>query len=69
VIDGSHKIQLIALERGLRDGVSAVLRAYAFDRDARVALDAIERGVRDTLAVLRDADADAISPLVKGEPR
>ncbi|WNC88601.1 FliH/SctL family protein [Paraburkholderia sp. FT54] len=53
VVDGGLKVQLRALERGIRDGVAAVLRAYDFaDGSGRTALDGIEHGVRDALAAL-----------------
>lgn len=53
VIDGGLKVQLRALERGIRDGVAHVLRAYDLaDGSGRTALDNVERGVRLTLAVL-----------------
>jgi type III secretion protein L len=53
VIDGGLKVQLRALERGIRDGVAAVLRTYDLaDGSGRTALDTIERGIRQTLAVL-----------------
>jgi type III secretion protein L len=53
VIDAGLKVQLRALERGIRDSVAAVLREYDFaDGSGRTALDTIEQGVRQTLAVL-----------------
>ena len=53
VIDGGLKMQLRALERGIRDGVAEVLRTYDLaDGSGRTALDNIERGVRQTLALL-----------------
>lgn len=53
VIDGGLKVQLRALERGIRDGVAAVLRTYDFaDSSGRTARDTIELGLRQTLAAL-----------------
>ncbi|MFM0335931.1 FliH/SctL family protein [Paraburkholderia fungorum] len=53
VIDGGLKVQLRALERGIRDGVAGMLRAYDLaDGSGCTALDTIERGVRQTLAAL-----------------
>lgn len=53
VIDGGLKLQLGALERGIRDSVAAVLRDHDFaDGSGRTALDTIEDGVRQTLAAL-----------------
>jgi type III secretion protein L len=53
VIDGGLKVQLRALERGIRDGVAAVLRSYDLaDGSRRTRLDAIEQSVRETLAAL-----------------
>lgn len=53
VIDGGLKVQLPALERGIRDSVAAVLRDYDFaDGAGRTALETIEYGVRQALAVL-----------------
>ena len=47
VIDGGLKVQLRALERGIRDGVAAVLRTYDLaDGAGRTTLDTIEHGVR-----------------------
>ncbi|MFL9869592.1 flagellar biosynthesis protein [Paraburkholderia fungorum] len=66
VIDGGLKVQLRALERGIRDGVAQVLRTYDLaDGSGRTALDHIERGVRLTLAVLATPQAPPppISPI------
>lgn len=53
VIDGGLKVQLRALECGIRDGVAAVLRTYDLaDGARRTALDTLEHGVRETLAAL-----------------
>jgi type III secretion protein L len=53
VIDGGLKVQLRSLERGIRDGVAAVLRTYDLaDRSRRTTLDTIEHGLRQTLAAL-----------------
>ena len=53
VIDGGLKLQLRALEQGMRDGVAAMLHQYDFpDRAGRTTLAAIEHGVRDALTAL-----------------
>jgi type III secretion protein L len=64
VIDGGLKVQLRALERGIRDGVAAVLRSYDLaDASRRTKLDAIEQGVRETLAALSVAPRTLARPL------
>ena len=56
VIDGGLKVQLRALEQGIREGVAAVLRRYdVADGSGRTRLDTIGQGVRETLALLAAA--------------
>ncbi|WP_144110569.1 FliH/SctL family protein [Paraburkholderia sp. BCC1886] len=56
VIDGGLQVQLRELERGMRDGVAAVLRAYGFpDAGGETPLETMERGVREALAALTNA--------------
>lgn len=53
VIDGGLTVQLRTLERGIRDGVAAVLRNYDLNDGAgRTTIDAIGQGVRETVAAL-----------------
>jgi type III secretion protein L len=76
VIDGGLKVQLRALERGIRDGVAGVLRSYDLaDTAGLTRLDAIEQGLRETLAALAAAPLEpppepppAPSPQPTSEP-
>jgi type III secretion protein L len=53
VIDGGLKVQLRALEQGIREGVAAVLRRYDLaDRSGRTSLETVGQSVRETLAAL-----------------
>lgn len=53
VIDGSLKLQLAALERGMRDAVDGVLDEYMyFDKGIAQQLRVIEQGLRDTVDAL-----------------
>jgi type III secretion protein L len=55
VIDGGLKVQLRALECGIRKGVAALLRSYDFaDGSLRTTVDVIGQGVRETLAALAE---------------
>jgi type III secretion protein L len=68
VIDGSLKLQLVALERGMRDAIGAVLEKYAYidDRFARE-LDVVEQGLRDTLDALAFATLRPAGGLRSGD--
>ena len=62
VIDGGLKVELRALERGIREGVAAVLRSHDLaDASRRTKLEAIERSVRETLAALAVPTQPALS--------
>ncbi len=53
VIDGSVKLQLRALERGIKDAVSAVLNEYRYlDGEAAKQFAVVEQGLRDVIDVL-----------------
>jgi type III secretion protein L len=53
VIDGSLKLQLAALERGMRDAVDGVLDEYMyFDKGIGKQLGVIEQGLRDAVDAL-----------------
>jgi type III secretion protein L len=69
VIDGGLKVQLRALERGIRDAVAEVLRTYDLaDGSGRTALENVERGVRQTLAQLAAPHAPLPLPPPPGSP-
>lgn len=69
VIDGGLKVQLPALERGIRDSVAKLLREYDFaDGSGRTALDTIEHGVRQTLAALASPLQSLTAPPVPPVP-
>ncbi|EIF32302.1 flagellar biosynthesis/type III secretory pathway protein [Burkholderia sp. Ch1-1] len=69
VIDGGLKIQLPALERGIRDSVAALLREYDFaDGSGHTALDMVGHGVRQTLAALAAPLSTRASPSTPSVP-
>ena len=63
VIDGSLKLQLVALERGMRDAVAAVLDEYSYldDGIAKRFL-VIENGLLDTIDALTHVGASTTPP-------
>jgi type III secretion protein L len=70
VIDGGLKVQLRALERGIRDGIAAVLRSYDMaDASGRTRLDTIGVGVRETLAALAAAPLAPTRPVAPNPGR
>jgi type III secretion protein L len=54
VIDGSLRMQLNALERGIRDAVAAMLGEYrSLDDALEKQFDVVERGLRDVIDVMK----------------
>lgn len=67
VVDGSLRLQLAALERGIRDAVNAVLHECAFiDGGLSQQLVVIEQGLRDTLDALGREPVDDFTVLTWG---
>lgn len=63
VIDGSLRLHLAALERGMRDAIRALLDEYKRIDDTLLRqLDVIEQGLRDTLDVLSRETAHRPTP-------
>lgn len=64
VIDGSLKLQLVALERGMRDAVGAVLDEYTYLDDGMAKqLLVVENGLLDTIDALSHARATPSPPI------
>jgi type III secretion protein L len=60
VIDGSLRMQLNALERGIRDAVGAMLNEYRYLDDAVAKqFDVVEQGLRDVIDVMKPGMQDA----------